>query len=1167
MSNKGSHAIARALVAQEKLVSALALLDFNHSEKKLLEVLSAFPGLLQMLPWGRGSNDFLDIDIWEKLQKIDGDSSWVMPDADVLKDCKNVLASLNNFSLDHEHILYVAGKGRETPMGIKIVPDKHGKSEIYFKGTHLGDGRVTWASGIPEDVEHWYVNASHGELASYTKAFQGYKELISSGHTSSAEFSKNPIVQRGESEKSFLMPADAGVNILPDESMLLDLVFGTENRLEKRQSLKPVLITISHGDICFVSDPLVLGHYNDDVIVSAEKVVDRQFGGRLRKRMLLGLYPGALNTAEVISNPKKYGKPGAAIIIGLGQMGKLTRSKLSATFNHAALQYALSVVEASSYNRNNIKATEMKLCCLLIGTGTGGISIEDAVTALIEGIIDANVQLQKKGYENVQFTELEFIERWEDIANAAAHAIGAIGFDTILRKQITYIPALSLGSIKDRTCAKVNTREGARSRTTIKESEGWWRRIQIYHDKDTESLKFSVLTDKARAEVSLKAIDLKHVDDFLKIATGSGYNNPDIRKTLFEMIVPHEIKEQTPNQEDVVLVLNKKAARYPWELLQDRWASRKHGVDRGDAKPISVAYGMIRQLETDRFRIVSNAVMQDDALVIGNPPGNPNQFPSLPGAAREAREVNKILLQNGYDVNPIISEDTRPVSGKIMLALHAKTYRIMHFAGHGVYELDVDDNSELCDLCGQTIDKEKKTTGMVIGDNIFLTPGNIESIRHVPDLVFINCCHLGKEEGKDTPQDRYKLAANLATQFIEQGVKAVIATGWAVNDSAAETFATTFYECMLNRCRFGEAVHKAREKTYNNHASTNTWGAYQCYGNPDFQLDQKQGSSSRGRQQCAVSESELVSIIEQHRQDAKLGGNDKKVNDDLDKLVKATPDDWRGGRVLSALGRAYAEVGNTAKSVTYFQKSLEKDPDYMPIKAREQLANMYAKRAVELWKDSGKTQEENRDHRSDDYIEKSIALLNQLRSLGETSERYCLLGSTYKRSAWIKNAQNQVDCLLKMKEYYKLAKSGVKTNNSELVSNHSNKINPFHNYVTSCMILNWSGRRYNLKSRLSELRQQLDQNNSPDDFWKLVERADYRLLDGLINAEIGQNADAIGEGYNDAKIRFGSARELNSVIEHIEFLIHMAESLIKNTVDRATITCALESILTSIREG
>ena len=40
---------------------------------------------------------------------------------------------------------------------------------------------------------------------------------------------------------------------------------------------------------------------------------------------------------------------------------------------------------------------------------------------------------------------------------------------------------------------------------------------------------------------------------------------------------------------------------------------------------------------------------------------------------------------------------------------------------------------------------------------------------------------------------------------------------------------------MLNRRQqFGNAVREAREAVFTKHPSTNTWAAYQCYGNPGF---------------------------------------------------------------------------------------------------------------------------------------------------------------------------------------------------------------------------------------------------------------------------------------------------------------------------------------------
>ncbi|MCF1457632.1 MAG: CHAT domain-containing protein, partial [Shewanella sp.] len=72
--------------------------------------------------------------------------------------------------------------------------------------------------------------------------------------------------------------------------------------------------------------------------------------------------------------------------------------------------------------------------------------------------------------------------------------------------------------------------------------------------------------------------------------------------------------------------------------------------------------------------------------------------------------------------------------------------------------------------------------------------------------------------------------------LISQGVRAVIAAGWEVDDNAAVTFAKTFYQSFLTGSSFGDAVKMARLETYNDRPGSNTWGAYQCYGDPGFTL-------------------------------------------------------------------------------------------------------------------------------------------------------------------------------------------------------------------------------------------------------------------------------------------------------------------------------------------
>ena len=93
----------------------------------------------------------------------------------------------------------------------------------------------------------------------------------------------------------------------------------------------------------------------------------------------------------------------------------------------------------------------------------------------------------------------------------------------------------------------------------------------------------------------------------------------------------------------------------------------------------------------------------------------------------------------------------------------------------------------------------------------------------VPDLVFLNCCHLGKMNVGPVAYNR--LAYSISRELIEIGVRCVIAAGWAVDDDAAATFAEIFYQKILHdKLEFGESVFEARRETYRKHGHSLTWG-------------------------------------------------------------------------------------------------------------------------------------------------------------------------------------------------------------------------------------------------------------------------------------------------------------------------------------------------------
>jgi len=141
----------------------------------------------------------------------------------------------------------------------------------------------------------------------------------------------------------------------------------------------------------------------------------------------------------------------------------------------------------------------------------------------------------------------------------------------------------------------------------------------------------------------------------------------------------------------------------------------------------------------------------------------------------------------------------------------------MHIAGHGI--------------------EHTYGPGVVLSDGMVLNLHEIASMRTVPELVFINCCHLGRlDGGKRDPLQGWRVAfaARVAEQLMRIGVRCVVAAGWAVDDLPARDFALTFYDALLAGRPFIDAVAQARQATWASYPDSITWAAYQCYGDPNW---------------------------------------------------------------------------------------------------------------------------------------------------------------------------------------------------------------------------------------------------------------------------------------------------------------------------------------------
>jgi hypothetical protein len=542
---------------------------------------------------------------------------------------------------------------------------------------------------------------------------------------------------------------------------------------------------------------------------------------------------------------------------------------------------------------------------------------------------------------------------------------------------------------------------------------------------------------------------------------------------------------------------------------------------------------MLRQLESYEFRENVRPGLQNTALVIGDPVSS---FPELPGARIEAEAVWQSLRGRGEFR---VEKRIRPTAQEVMTALHERPYRVVHLAGHGVYRYPGKDGA--------------RVTGMVLGDDTFLTPDEIRKMRQVPELVFINCCHLGHIEGASR-SDYNQLAANIATECIRMGVRAVVAAGWAVDDDAAALFGHTLYDRLLAGTSFGRAVHEARIAVYQQYPRSNTWGAYQCYGDPHWKLLRTagDGQATQEKQRLFASPSqaavELQNLAAQLRTGALSPESGRqRVTALVGQLEKARF--LSDPLVLAPLGRAYAEAQLTTEAILTFRFALHLDKAHISISDIEMLANIEARDAVRL----AQERKPNAAQATRLALAQVNIAIRRLEALGAvaaadqtrrpaqaltsvTTERLALLASAYKRKAWISSsARERLEALERCRAYY--AKAYARRKDPY----------PFLNLLAAEIVLGWHKRARSrdleqlLARELPKCRAALHEAFVQDrSFWNSAMLADLDLLDAM--AEKAPDAAAarkIAAAYRAAAER-GSPREFASVREQLAFLADLA---------------------------
>ena len=321
-------------------------------------------------------------------------------------------------------------------------------------------------------------------------------------------------------------------------------------------------------------------------------------------------------------------------------------------------------------------------------------------------------------------------------------------------------------------------------------------------------LQFILLIDGERIEATVhfqQTLVDKLVDELLV----GIHLRPDAAQALRQLLLPREfIALGAPAR--YRLTLGPGSAALPWELLLHR---------PDDPFAYLGPRNVLRRLDGLRAP-QPRRTLSAQALLIGNPltagtfPIHEDGQPILPGVEQELAGVARSLTAAGLEVS-VGSEEN---ASTVMSRLFGRDYRVLLISGNAVHRHLLPDG--------------RRVSGFVLSDGVFLTALELQQMRAMPELVFLNGCHAGRAipGSDDGPPEDMVLA------LLKAGVQAVVAPGWAVDDDGAAEFSETFFAALAEGQRFEDAVAAARVTTFRTAPALTTWAAYQAWGDPDYRL-------------------------------------------------------------------------------------------------------------------------------------------------------------------------------------------------------------------------------------------------------------------------------------------------------------------------------------------
>jgi pimeloyl-ACP methyl ester carboxylesterase len=1153
--NGGSWAPMQVLSGDDTFGNVLSAVGAPFQESAARQVMAQFPGFLQLqaglldrdralhleATWQKLADDDLarlqQRSPWHRLPLQWGAYRWGVPAQRVLDRAVALRRRLDDQAAQplgaaKDALLLVVGRAPSTPDGFDVT----GGEVVYLDRLDEGDGRVPVERAVLPGVPTWKVDAAHGDLPAKKDAFKAYLELLETGTTALLPPLRMAAPSRGAAPvaaaRGRSRPSRTRVANRPpagERDVYARTPEAPPSRPTERQTT--LRVTVEYGDLTFVRHPLLLGHYRSLLLMGTERVMNRLVGGAMEDSLAAGLYPEVpgehqifVNRSVDAENPWRLPRPEAVVVVGLGEEGKLRPDDLVKTIRQAAIAWVQRKAEQRNASprepdANGVPAV-LELAATLVGSG-GGIEVAQSAQLIAQGVREANERLAEGDWPVIG--HLHLIELYLNRAGEAQRA---------LRLQSMAAPGAYL------LADTLVTGTGGLSRPIEDGYRGadydFIAAVARKSAHGAAEIAYAVDTKRARTEVTGQTTQVALVRELIANAASDRNRDTLTGRTLFQLLVPLTLEPFFGGTTDMLLELDDTTAGIPWELL-DTGAGAG-----GDSRPWAIRAKLLRKLRTETFRrITRDAGAEASILVIGEPLCDRKDYPELPGARAEARAVvDRFGPASG--IKALIARDEDPDGSApdalaVVGALLERDWRVVHVAGHGALPERIGPAPR---KDGDPPQAYGNPRGVVLSNGSFLGPAEIESMRVVPELVFVNCCHLGAHATDRTlgENDPPGFAANVADALIRIGVRCVVAAGWAVDDGAASLFATTFYGALLRGLRFADAVAEARAAAWAE--GGNTWAAYQCYGDPDWRLA---AGASRPGPTIAEEFAGIASpaglhnaletlVVKSRYQNAGVTEQRERLRH-LEGRFAAL---WGGsGRIAEAFGAAWTEAQDAARGLSWYEKAVAAEDGSASFKAAEQIANLRARAA---WESVAKGRPSARAlGLARTTIARALGALEKLCSLQETTERASVAGSAWKRLAMIEGLagrpKDERTALDRMRERYAHA---------EALAGAADLFYPAMNRMAAELVLRcgdsaWKGLD---AASVAAARRSLEARarNDPD-FWSVVGQTELRVYEALAARGLAAALPSILREYDDLRQRVGAAWMWSSVRDQLAFIL------------------------------